>query len=174
MANNSVEYLLSLKDKFSSGIQNATVTTEKLNSEMGIAQKSALGLGSAIASIGAGLIAREIVNVTAAMEGLKNQLNFASGSAIQGGRDFEYLRETSEKMGLDFNTAATAFAKFSGAAAGIAVVAAGARSRRFPVARTPGTGARVTWRKCLPVAERRHRARGDAERGGCRCAVPAG
>jgi len=127
MANNSVEYILSLKDKFSSGIKSATSNTEKLNGEMNIAQRSALGLGSAIAAIGGGLIAREIVNVTAAMEGLKNQLNFASGSAIQGGKDFEYLRETSEKMGLDFNTAATAFAKFSGAARGTALEGQGVR-----------------------------------------------
>jgi tape measure domain-containing protein len=127
MANNGVEYILSLKDKFSSGIKSATSNTEKLNGEMNIAQRSALGLGSAIAAIGAGLIAREIVNVTAAMEGLKNQLNFASGSAIQGGKDFEYLRETSEKMGLDFNTAATAFAKFSGAARGTSLEGQGVR-----------------------------------------------
>jgi tape measure domain-containing protein len=109
MSNNSVEYLLSLKDKFSSGIRSATNETEKLNSEMGLAQRSALGLGSAIAAIGGGLIAREIVNVTAAMEGLKNQLNFASGSAQQGSRDFQYLRETSEKMGLDFKSATEGF-----------------------------------------------------------------
>ena len=80
MANNSVEYILSLKDKFSSGIKSATSNTEKLNGEMNIAQKSALGLGSAIAAIGGGLIAREIVNVTASMEGLQNQLNFYCAS----------------------------------------------------------------------------------------------
>ena len=121
MSNTGVQYQLSLRDQLTRSLNPAINATEKLNSEMGLAQKSALGLGSAIASIGAGLIAREIVNVTAAMEGLKNQLNFASGSAMQGGRDFEYLRETSEKMGLDFNTAATAFAKFSGAARGTAL-----------------------------------------------------
>ena len=109
MANNSVEYILSLKDKFSSGIKSATSNTEKLNGEMNIAQKSALGLGSAIAAIGGGLIAREIVNVTASMEGLQNQLNFASGSAVQGARDFEYLRETSQKMGLDLLSATNGF-----------------------------------------------------------------
>jgi tape measure domain-containing protein len=109
MANNSVEYILSLKDKFSSGIKSATSETEKLNGSMGMAQKSALGLGSAIAAIGGGLIAREIVNVTAAMEGLQNQLNFASGSAEQGARDFQYLRKTSEEMGLDLLSATNGF-----------------------------------------------------------------
>jgi len=55
------------------------------------------------------------------MEGLQNQLNFASGSAEQGARDFNYLRKTSQEMGLDFNVAATAFAKFSGAARGTSI-----------------------------------------------------
>jgi tape measure domain-containing protein len=107
--NNSVEYILSLKDKFSSGIKTATSNTEKLNSEMGLAQKSALGLGSAIGAIGAGLIVREIVNTTAAMEGLQNQLNFASGSVQQGAADFEYLRKTSQEMGLDLLSATNGF-----------------------------------------------------------------
>jgi tape measure domain-containing protein len=116
MANTGVEYVLSLKDKFTSGIRNATKESEKLNGAMATSQKLALGVGVAFAAFGGGLLVREIVNTTAAMEGLKNQLNFATGSAQQGAADFEYLRKTSQEMGLDFNTAATAFAKFSGAA----------------------------------------------------------
>jgi tape measure domain-containing protein len=109
MSNQSVEYVLSLKDKFSSGIKSATNETEKLNGAMGMATTSAKMLGAAFAAIGGGLIVREIVNTTAAMEGLQNQLNFASGSAEQGGRDFEYLRETSQKMGLDLLSATNGF-----------------------------------------------------------------
>jgi tape measure domain-containing protein len=127
MANNSVEYILSLKDKFSSGIKSATNETEKLNGAMGTTQKLALGIGAAIAAIGGGLLVREIVNTTAAMEGLQNQLNFASGSVQQGAADFEYLRKTSQEMGLDFNTAATAFAKFSGAARNTSLEGQGVR-----------------------------------------------
>ncbi len=121
MSNNSVEYILSLKDKVSSGIKSATTNTEKLNSTMGMAQKSASGLKTALAAIGVGLGIKEIISTTAAMEGLQNQLNFASGSAEQGARDFNYLRKTSQEMGLDFNVAATAFAKFSGAARGTSI-----------------------------------------------------
>jgi tape measure domain-containing protein len=121
MSNNSVEYILSLKDKFSSGIKSATTNTEKLNGAMGMAQKSANGLKTALAAIGVGLGIKEIISTTAAMEGLQNQLNFASGSAEQGARDFNYLRKTSQEMGLDFNVAATAFAKFSGAARGTSI-----------------------------------------------------
>jgi tape measure domain-containing protein len=121
MSNTSVEYILRLKDLMSSGIRNATGETEKLNTSMNTAQNSANKLQKALAGIGLGLGIREIVNTTASMEGLQNQLNFASGSAEQGARDFNYLRETSQKMGLDFNVAATAFSKFSGAARGTSI-----------------------------------------------------
>jgi len=52
--NNSVEYILSLKDKFSSGIKSATTNTEKLNGAVGQAQKSLSGLGGAL-GIGLGV-----------------------------------------------------------------------------------------------------------------------
>jgi tape measure domain-containing protein len=54
MANNSVEYILSLKDKFSSGIKSATTNTEKLNGAVNQAQKSLSGLGGAL-GIGLGV-----------------------------------------------------------------------------------------------------------------------
>jgi len=109
MSNTSVEYILRLKDLMSSGIRNATGETEKLNTSMNTAQNSANKLQKALAGIGLGLGIREIVNTTASMEGLQNQLNFASGSAEQGARDFNYLRETSQKMGLDLLSATQGF-----------------------------------------------------------------
>lgn len=127
MSNTGVQYQLSLQDKLTSALNPAITATEKLNVEMGMAQKTAFGLGSAIAAIGGGLIAREIVNTTAAIEGLKNQLNFASGSAQKGAQDFNYLKEISNTMGLDFKTAADAFAKFSGAARSTALEGQGVR-----------------------------------------------
>ena len=59
MANNSVEYILSLKDKFSSGIKSATSNTEKLNGAVNQAQRSISGLGGAL---GIGLGAAGIVS----------------------------------------------------------------------------------------------------------------
>lgn len=109
MANNSVEYILSLKDKFSSAIRAATGETEKLNGSMGMAQKSANLLKTALAAAAVGIASKAIIDTTAAMEGLQNQLNFASGSAEQGARDFNYLRKTSEEMGLDLLSATQGF-----------------------------------------------------------------
>ncbi len=55
MSNNSVEYLLSLKDKFSSGIRGATKETEKLNGAVNQTQNSLSGLGGMVAGLGASI-----------------------------------------------------------------------------------------------------------------------
>ncbi|MBK9479850.1 MAG: hypothetical protein IPN99_13605 [Bacteroidetes bacterium] len=90
MANNIVEYFLRLKnDGFSSGIKKATAETETLNSTINKTKSSVSGLGAVIGTVFTGYVVGEIVRTTAAMEGLKNQLNFASGSAQQGSADFE-------------------------------------------------------------------------------------
>jgi tape measure domain-containing protein len=76
MANNSVEYILSLKDKFSSGIKSATSNTEKLNGAVNQAQKS---LGSLGGALGIGLGAAGIVSFgKAVVDSLVNYEYFSS------------------------------------------------------------------------------------------------
>lgn len=118
MANNKVEYVLTLKDLFTGGIKKATNETNKLDNAINKTKKDTIGLGSALAGLATGLIVGEVVRATAAMEGLRNQLNFVSGSAQQGGEDLEYLRTISKEMGLDLQTSAKAFTSFSAAARG--------------------------------------------------------
>lgn len=76
MANNSVEYILSLKDKFSSGIKSATSNTEKLNGAVNQAQRSIIGLGAAL---GVGLGAAGIVSF--GREVVKSLVNYEYFSA---------------------------------------------------------------------------------------------
>ena len=109
MANNGVEYVLSLKDLFTSKIRGATQETEKLNSAVSMV-KTALG------AIGGAYVINDIVKTTAAFEGLRNQLNFAAGDAIKGGEDLDWLRGRAEYLGLDLQSAAEGFSKFSAAA----------------------------------------------------------
>ena len=116
MANTGVEYVLSLKDLFTSKIRSATNETEKLNGAVSNVQKGFGGLKTAFAAIGGTYVAMEVIKTTAAFEGLRNQLNFAAGDAIKGGQDLDWIRERAEYLGLDLNTAAQSFAKFSGAA----------------------------------------------------------
>lgn len=70
------------------------------------------GLGNALKGVG-GMIAgafaigsiiafgKEVIRVTAEYEQLRKAIDFASGSQIQGNANFELLRETANKYGLD-------------------------------------------------------------------------
>jgi tape measure domain-containing protein len=128
MPNNIVEYFLRLKnDGFSSGIKKATVETEGLNNAVNKTKNSISGLGGAIKTVVTGYVIGEIVRTTAAMEGLKNQLNFASGGAQQGAADFEWLRERANYLGLDLRTATESFAKFEAAARGTSIQGQGVK-----------------------------------------------
>lgn len=125
MANDEVKYKISLQDLFSSKIKAATMQTERLNASVGKTQSLFNGLGSklagAFAVVGVGSFAKDVVMATASLEGIKNQLNFASGSAEQGGRDFEYIRERAKFLGLDLQTTAQAFAQLEGATRGTSI-----------------------------------------------------
>lgn len=122
MTNNGVEYVLSLKDLFTSKIKSATNETEKLNKSVNTTQQSVSSLGSslkgAFAALATGFVVNEIVQATASVETLKNQLTFASGSAQQGAQDFKYITDISKQMGLDLQVAAKSFAQFESAARG--------------------------------------------------------
>lgn len=114
--NEGVRYTLTLQDLFTSGIKRAETATNRLDNSVVKTQSSLNGLRSALIGVGALAFGREVVQTTAQMEGLRNQMNFASGSAMQGAKDFEYLRGISETLGLNFVSAATGFSKFAAAA----------------------------------------------------------
>ena len=54
---------------------------------------------------------------------LKNALTYSAGSAAGANRELSYLRETSRSLGLDFNSAAQAYAKFAAATKGSGISA---------------------------------------------------
>jgi tape measure domain-containing protein len=128
MSDKKVEYILGLKDLFSSKIKAATSSTERLNNSVKNVSSSAFNMANALKAAATGYVVNEIVMATASLEGLKNQMNFASGSALQGGKDFEWIREKSYELGLDLQSSAESFAKFSGAARGTSLEGAGVRN----------------------------------------------
>lgn len=108
MSNNSVEYLLSLKDKFSSGIRGATKETEKLNGAVNQTQNSLSGLGGMLAGIGATIgiatLGREILNVGSTFEKAEIGLKTLLGSAEQASQVFNQLKKDAESSPFDFET----------------------------------------------------------------------
>jgi tape measure domain-containing protein len=136
MANN-VEYILSLKDLFTPKMQAAISETEKLDKAMGNVNKTSNDTSKSLLSFGnivkgaviagVGILAKGAFDTAVQFEALNNQLGFASGSAQQGGKDFEYLKNISNSMGLELVSATESFAKFSGAARGTSLQGQGVK-----------------------------------------------
>lgn len=66
-------------------------------------------------------IALGIVEAQASADKLRNSLTFATGSQRGAAADIEYLRKVTNTLGLEFGSAATAYAKLSASAQGTAV-----------------------------------------------------
>mgnify|MGYP000181496429 FL=1 len=134
---NNVEYILSLKDLFTPKMQSAISETDKLDKAMGkvnntsnTTSQSLLSFGNIVKGAviaGVGMLAKGAFDTAVQFEALNNQLGFASGSARQGGQDFEYLKGISNMMGLELVSATESFAKFSGAARGTSLQGQGVK-----------------------------------------------
>ncbi len=69
------------------------------------------GLGIAAATLGS-------LQTTAQSQGLENAITFASGSAIEGAKNLEYLRQTADQLGLSLRPAQEGFKTLSGSLIG--------------------------------------------------------
>lgn len=82
-------------------------------------------LRGALAGIGIGLGLREVVGamVEAGLrfDRLNTQLEFVTGTASGAAREYAYLRQVTNELGLEFDSTATAYAKFAAAAKGTAI-----------------------------------------------------
>ena len=121
-SNTDVRYTLTLNDLFTSKISNAANETERLNHNVNNVQNSLKGIAGFITK--AFIIneviqfGKSVIDVTKRVEEIKNQLNFAAGSAKQGAQDFDWIKQKSNELGLDLLTTAKAFARMNGAAQG--------------------------------------------------------
>jgi hypothetical protein len=108
MSNNSVEYILSLKDKFSSGIKSATGETEKLNGAVNATQNSLSSMGGMLAGIGASIgiaaLGKEMLTVGSDFEKAEIGLKTLLGSSEAASSVFQQLKKDSEQSPFDFQT----------------------------------------------------------------------
>ena len=106
--NNSVEYILSLKDRFSSGIKSATNETEKLNKTVNQTQSSLSSMGSMIAGLGATIgvtaLANEMLNVGSTFESAEIGLKTLLGSTEAASKVFNQLKQDATQSPFDFET----------------------------------------------------------------------
>jgi hypothetical protein len=106
--NNSVEYILSLKDRFSSGIKSATNETEKLNKTVNQTQSSLSSMGGMIAGLGATIgvtaLANEMLNVGSTFESAEIGLKTLLGSTEAASKVFNQLKQDATQSPFDFET----------------------------------------------------------------------
>lgn len=123
---NQIRYTVTANDLLSGRLQNMNQSAGTLNSTMGSLGGVIAGAFSIYAITS---FAKEIFNTGNKVEALKNQLNFASGSTEQGAKDFNYLKDVSNQMGLEFETTSASFAKLEGATRGTSL--AGEQTRKI-------------------------------------------
>ena len=130
------QYVIELNDKLSPGLKKATAKAMGLDKAMsgvgGKAKKAGGGLGSIAGSL-KGLIgplalaaagmkafqfASDSIKVAREFENLTNAITFASGSAEEGAKNMDFLRQRSNLLGTDLMASAEGFKQFSGAMIG--------------------------------------------------------
>ena len=113
-----VEYILSLKDLLTKGISNANNEVNKLEKSIGHASGIAGKLGIALGALGAVFAGSEILSSTAKIESLNNSITFISGSSSEAGKNFAFLKDTSDKLGTSLLSSSEGFKTIAGAARG--------------------------------------------------------
>jgi tape measure domain-containing protein len=93
--------------------------SSSLSSIAGGAKLAAFGLAGVGASIVA--VGSAVLSTSINFEKLNNSLKFSTGSAAGAAKELEYLKNTTNALGLDFLTTAQAYAKFSAASKGTAL-----------------------------------------------------
>jgi tape measure domain-containing protein len=133
----STTYVIELNDKLSPGLKKAAAAAMGLDNAMsGIGKKGKQGadmagggLNSLITKVGLAALAYKALNAAIGFasesvktarefESLKNAITFASGSAEEGAKNMDFIRERSKLLGTDLRVSAEGFKTLSGAMIG--------------------------------------------------------
>ena len=107
-------------DSLNSSLKNVKQTTEQAGGGMTQFQAIAGKAGAALAGIFAASkiveFGQAVIQTTIQFESMKKAIDFASGSAEMGNKNFEFVRQTAEKLGLDLRGAVEGYKTFASAA----------------------------------------------------------
>lgn len=110
-----VEYILSLKDLFTSKIKSAVNETERLN-------KSVSGVGSklktAFAGIAVGVAIKDIIDTTANYQSMTAAIKASSVTEQEGEKNIKFLNDEIDRLGLNLEATFKGFKTFQGAVKG--------------------------------------------------------
>jgi len=114
-------------DKLTAEEKQALAELKRFNSEANNTNKSMGELGSIVGKVGGVLgglfavsqikqFAAAVVETTVKFEAMRKAIDFASGSAEMGNKNFEFIRQTAQKLGLDLRGAVEGYKTFASAA----------------------------------------------------------
>lgn len=106
---------------------NLDATNDELD-RLGNQDKGIDAATNALKALAASLVVKDFVDANVAIEGFRNTLKLVTGSAEEAEKELEFIRDTSNKLGVELRGAAGAYASFAAAAKGTA--AEGAASRQ--------------------------------------------
>jgi tape measure domain-containing protein len=106
-------------DNLNSSLKNVKETTQQAGGGMSQFQAIAGKAGAALAGIFAASkiieFGQAVVETTIKFESMQKAIDFASGSAEMGNKNFEFIRETAQKLGLDLRGAVEGYKTFASA-----------------------------------------------------------
>jgi tape measure domain-containing protein len=114
-------------DKLTAEEKQALAELKRFNTEASTTNKSMGELGSIAGKVGGVLgglfavsqikqFAAAVLETTIKFEAMRKAIDFASGSAEMGNKNFEFIRQTAQKLGLDLRGAVEGYKTFASAA----------------------------------------------------------
>lgn len=98
---------------------NLDATNDELD-RLGTQDKGIDAATTALKAFAASLVVKDFIDANVAIEGFRNTLKLVTGSAEEAEKELEFIRDTSNKLGVELRGAATAYASFAAAAKGTA------------------------------------------------------
>lgn len=98
---------------------NLDATNDELD-RLGNQDKGIDAATNALKALAASLVVKDFVDANVAIEGFRNTLKLVTGSAEEAEKELEFIRDTSNKLGVELRGAAGAYASFAAAAKGTA------------------------------------------------------
>jgi len=125
MADNKLQIRIAASDEASGAFDKIQRKMTDLNNQVDKTSRRFTEINSAITSmagaislVGVAALTKDMLGAGLQLEKLNKLFNAATGSASLGGREFEYIRDLSEKMGLSFVDSAQSYGKFTAAMRG--------------------------------------------------------
>jgi hypothetical protein len=86
-----------------------TQETSKLTSGLGLLKTAVVAVGAAVAAVGLGKLAADVVGTASRMDSLQRAMVAAAGGADKGAKAMEFVRSESQRLGLELEGTAGAY-----------------------------------------------------------------